>query len=497
MADPDERPDPDLLSKAEVRQRASAGIFYIASSGFTGVVIGFVSNLLLARMLTPRDFGLVAVGATVATFSGALVEGGLGSGMIRRAESPTRPDLRALNGIQLAIALAICVPTIAVALQFGLVGAITAIMVVSLPIVTLQTPGRVLLIRQMKYERQAIVDLSALATSQAFSIAAVALGAGVWGLATGTVARTVVGTVMMGSVGPGVYLPSFKGWRRLGGVMRFGLSFQSNWIVIVFGDQGLNATVGSISGVHALGLWSLAKKTLLVPSLLFNSLAGVVFPAVSNLLAHGDDPARTVLRTVRLSAIAATLVFVPFVAASPELIPFLFGAQWSKAADVIPLVVLAALIEGPVSAGIDGYLFALGRPGPVLRASAANAFLMIVVTAPLLSTLGVTAIGIGALCGGIAQALVLDRTIRRVANIHPIRSVLAPVAAGCLAGGMGLAISHARPHSFSFAVLAGTAGLALDLVLLMLLCREDLSDSLRFGVASIRDAAARLQTRSP
>jgi O-antigen/teichoic acid export membrane protein len=479
------------LSRTEVRRRTSAGIVYVASSGLAGMVIGFFGNLVLARLLTPHAFGLVAVGSTMTLLGGALAEGGLGSGMIRRAEPPDRSELRTLNGIQLTIALSVCVPTAAVALPFGVVGAVTAIMVMSLPIETLQTPGRVVLNRAMKYDRMAAANVGAIAASQIFAITAVALGAGVWGLASAAVVKALTGTVLVGALTLGLHPPSLKGWRNLVDVMRFGLKFQLNWIVIVVTDQALNLAVAVVAGLRVLGLWSLANKILQLPLLLFSSLSAVAFPAVSNLLARGEDPSPILVRSARLTSIGGTLVYVPFAAASPELIPLLFGEQWRRAGDIIPLAVLGFLVLGPVSVGSVGYLFALGRPGAVVRASAAGGITGIAVTAALLPFVGVTAIGAGLMCGDVAEALVLDLEMRHTVQIALLRSVPGPAAAATLAGCAGWAICKAGPHNVGVMLAAGAVGLGLDLALLRLVFRRDLAATLAFGFGSIRDAVPR------
>jgi hypothetical protein len=146
------------LPRAEVRRRSLAGIFYLTSSSVANLMIGFLASLLFARMLTPGDFGVVAIGSTVVLLGGALADGGLGAGMIRRREPPTRTELRTLNGIQVVATLALCLPAMAIALAFGRTGAVTAVMLIALPITALQTPGRITLSREMKYDRQMAID---------------------------------------------------------------------------------------------------------------------------------------------------------------------------------------------------------------------------------------------------------------------------------------------------------------------------------------------------
>ena len=207
------------LPRSEVRRRSLAGVFYLTASSFASLLIGFFASLALARMLTPTDFGVVTIGLTATLLAGALADGGLGAGMIRRPQPPTRSELRTINGIQLVLALALCIPGVVIALGFGRTGAVTAIMIASLPITMLQTPGRIMLARDMRYDRQLAVDFGAHASFQLFSVVAVALGAGVWGLATGSIVRATVGTLLTAalSIGFTCAVPA-----RLAGVRRAG-----------------------------------------------------------------------------------------------------------------------------------------------------------------------------------------------------------------------------------------------------------------------------------
>ena len=69
-------PDMFDLSRGEVRRRALTGVLFVRSSSFAKLLIGFAGNLALARMLTPHDFGVVAIGLTATLLGGVVVEGG-------------------------------------------------------------------------------------------------------------------------------------------------------------------------------------------------------------------------------------------------------------------------------------------------------------------------------------------------------------------------------------------------------------------------------------
>jgi O-antigen/teichoic acid export membrane protein len=480
------------LPRSEVRRRSLVGIFYLTSSNFANLLIGFFASVALARMLTPSDFGVVAIGSTVIVLAGALTDGGLGAGMVRRSQPPTRSELRTLNGIQLTIALCICLPAVALALSFGRTGAVTAVMIASLPIAVLQAPGRIVLTRQMRYDRQLPIDVGAQVSFQLFSVLAVALGAGVWGLAAGQIVKAAVGTILTSALSIRFELPSLRGWRKFGGLIRFGLSFQANWLMVLVRNQSINILVGVVSGVAALGIWTFTDRIFLLPSLAFSSLYAVGFPAMSSLLARGEDPGPVILRTVRRAAIAGAFVFPVFAAASPELIPSVFGEKWRDAATILPFICLSTLILGSISVAAGSYLSAVGRPGILAWAMACFAVVWIAVTGPLLPIIGVAAIGVGNLVGALVEAAILDLMTRRRAQVSPYRPLLRPVGVALVAGVAGWLLCTGGPSGLWTALVASFVTIALTWSGLWLICRADLMDTIRLTRGTIRGAVPRL-----
>jgi polysaccharide transporter, PST family len=485
MNTPESGTDASELSRSEVRGRALTGVLYVTASGGINLLIGFIGNLALARMLTPEDFGVVAVGLTATLLGTALSDGGLGAGMIRRAEPPTRRELRTLNGIQLAIAAAVVAPVCLVALGFGRTGAITAIMILSLPITMLQTPGRVVLARNMLYDRQAAVDSAGQMSFYLFAVTTVALGADVWGLATATLVRATVSTVLIALLSVGFLAPSLRGWRGFGPLVSFGLRFQATPLLYVLREQGVNAVTAVVGGLGVLGLWTLASRLIQVPILAFTSLYTVGFPAMSRILAGGEDPGPIILRVVRRASIVATLVFPAFIAASPALVTALFGTQWSDAANVLPFVAISTVILGSISVGALSYLNAAGRPGIVALATATFGVIWVALTACLLPSLGIEAIGVGNLCGALVEAVIIDRATRRAAGVAPYRPLLRPLVVALFAGTTAWIVCVSGPAGLAMALGAGTLAFFLSAAGLVLVCRSDLRDTLQLATGML------------
>ena len=83
--DPGER-----LALDDVRGRAASGAALLGARGALIYALGIVANLALARLLVPRDFGLVALGTVLVVLGTYLAIGGLGAALIRREQSPER-----------------------------------------------------------------------------------------------------------------------------------------------------------------------------------------------------------------------------------------------------------------------------------------------------------------------------------------------------------------------------------------------------------------------
>lgn len=480
------------LSRAEVRRRSLSGVFFLTSSSFISLITGFLASLVLARLLTPRDFGVVAIGWTAVLLANVVADGGLGAGMIRRAEPPTSQELRTINGVQLAMACTLCVPAIAVAvLVFGRTGAVTAVMIASLPIALLQTPGRVILAREMRYDRQLGVDFASQLSLQIFSVVAVLLGAGVWGLAFGQVVKALVGTAMVTALGTRLTTPSLRGCRSYGGLIRFGMGFQASSLTLVAREQGLNITLGAVGGLVPLGIWTFTNRIFQLPALAFNSLYVIGFPAVSNLLTRGEDATAVILRMARRSAIAGTFVFPVFAAASVQLIPVVFGSQWRDSVQIVPLICLSTMILGPITICATSYLSAVGTPGTVARASAALGVVWIGLSALLLPLIGIVAVGIGNLLGALVEAAILDRAVRHHAGVAPHRALLRPLSVGIVAGLAGLALAVGGPDRVITAFAAVGITLCVNVIGLSLVCRRDLRDVVEIAAEIIRSVLPR------
>jgi PST family polysaccharide transporter len=254
----------------EVRRRAVAGaaIFTIRSAAIR--VVGFAGTIVLARLLAPHDFGLLAFGTTLMVFAKYLADGGLGAAWVRGSNAPEKADLAALLGLQLLVSGLFAAVTAAAAAPFGTGGRVVAVIVATLPIATLGTPAEIVLERDLAYGPIALAEVVATLTYFGWAIGTIEVfGWGVWGLATGMLARTFAGVIVVVILSPvGLPWPTLS-WKRVRGPLGFGVRFQGIGVITLFRDQSLNIGAAAFGSVSILGLWSLTGRLLSLPGMVF------------------------------------------------------------------------------------------------------------------------------------------------------------------------------------------------------------------------------------
>jgi O-antigen/teichoic acid export membrane protein len=488
----------ERLSDGVLKRRAKSGIFFVGSWGAVNLIVGFGGNLVLARLLTPRDFGIVAIGATLMMFTNAIADGGIGSGLIRREDAPDRTELKAALALQLTLTGVLAAVGAAIGVLLGGAGLVVAVMLSALPLASLGTPGRVMLSRALRFKALSTIESVGNLLYYGWAIGLVVIAdEGVWALASAVVIRAVVVAIGVAAVAGQALVPSYRGAARLRPVIMFGLRFQGVSLAGMLREQGLNGGVAAIAGVGTLGLWTLTRRLLEVPALMFEPLHRVSFPLLSHVLAAKQDPARMLDRGVAVASTASGVVLVAMAAASPELVPFVFGEQWREVGDILPWICAALLVAGPLSVVAVGFLYASDAPSVVLRATIIHSLVLFAVAFPLLDVVGPAAIGMGSLSGAIVDAAIMARAIRHRSSARPLDGLLPTLAVAAVAGAAGLVVSEWSGPGALAGIAAGTTAAFMYLGILTAVRRAVLKDTVGLIGDAVRSGLGRERGFAP
>jgi O-antigen/teichoic acid export membrane protein len=315
----------------------------------TNFILRLGSLAILARLLEPKDFGLLGM---VTAFTGVLSlfrDFGLSSASIQRA-SVSEEQLSTLfwinvcAGAILALVTFACAPVLAAFYQEPRLVGITATLAIGFLFNAIGVQHSALLQRQMHFTTLALVSTLSLAASTGVAIAGAKAGYGYWALVAMNVTLPLTNTAGLWLTAD--WLPRMP-QRRTGvrSMMRFGGAITLNSLVIYVASNLDKVLLGHFWGVDAVGIYGRAYQLINIPTDNLNSAAGeVAFSALSKLQ---DDPQR--LRNYFLKGytliLALTIPITMACAVFADDIVFVFlGPKWKNAAAIFRFLAPTTLV---------------------------------------------------------------------------------------------------------------------------------------------------------
>lgn len=304
------------------------------------------SLLVLARLLPPGSFGVVAAGTAVLYIAVQLMDAGtLGSIVVRR--ELTYPFLRrsvlrcVALGLLLAGVIALGADAFARAFARPGDGTVLAVLGLGVPLYALAVVPMAVLQRSMEFRDLARAWAGTNVLSAVGAVVAGALGAGVWAL----VLRQLLwcgALAVLASAFAYRHLPRSTaplGETRANTTARWFLAFGVTQVVTLNLDYLI---VGHFEVVHVLGLYSLAFMIAFAPAQHFSSQVGKVLFAAAAASDVDASGARTLTATRLMALLLAPLVPVAIVLA-PPLVPAVLGSEWSGMVVPFQLLVVAGV----------------------------------------------------------------------------------------------------------------------------------------------------------
>lgn len=425
------------MDAGEIRDRAAKGVMSVGLRNVLVRLLGLAGTVVLTRLLTPHQFGLLAFGFAVKSMSDVIASGGLAAGLIRRAEPPNRRELEAANGAQLITTCILTSLLVAAGFLFGGVTAIAAVMALSLPIYAIRAPSMVMLERGLDWSLPARTEVTETLVYNLVAIGLVVAGGGPLGAAVAVPVQALTGTAILLWKGPvGLVRPRLALAEAVP-LLKFGVQFQSVTLVSSIREQGVNIVVGAVGGITTVGIWTVAYKVLQPIGLVLQSLWRVSYPASARILEAGEDPKRLTERSVSLTAVVVGVPAVLIAGTAPDLIVSVFGARYSEAAQALPWGAAALLVSGTVTTFPVGFLGAMGDVRSVLKLVGGQTIVWLGGAAALAPTLGVRGVGIAMFAGSLAQCVSTSRAMRKHVDARVVLPMVpaATIAAGAAALG--------------------------------------------------------------
>jgi O-antigen/teichoic acid export membrane protein len=358
-------PGDQTAATPDLAHRASRGTLMTVGAQWSRTALQLVSTVVLARLLAPADFGLVAMVMAIVGVADLIREFGLSGAIVRLREiddamwaaihrfslglgivfgglaAASAPLIAALYGeerligLSLALAPLVLVNSVAMPLQAGLQ-------------------------RELRFGTIAIVEIIAAVVGVAAAITAAALGAGVWSLVLLPGVSALVRPIGFLAIRRPSLAPA-RPWRDLRPVIGTGGSILGVELLNYAARNLDNVLIGRTLGPAVLGVYTRAYALLMLPiSQLNGPLARVGLPVLSRLRDDEDAYRRYVRAAMLVVAYAAVPTFALLAALAGPLVLVVLGDAWIEAAPIFALLAIGGVAQA--LGNVSGWLYvSLGR----------------------------------------------------------------------------------------------------------------------------------------
>ena len=332
---------------APLTRRAAHAVWWSALEITARYGVQFAVMILLARMLSPDDFGLIAMLLVFTTIAALLVDAGFGTALVQKQRTSDDDETTVfLCGLGISTVVVgvlwLSAPAIAAFYSQPVLVPLTRLMVCVLPLSALAAVPDALLTQQLDFRARANAEILASLFSGTVAVFLAWCGFGVWSLAWQAI--LAIGT-------RAALLWRYSRWRPRGrfsmasfrALFAFGGYMLMSNLLNAISTRLQSLLIGRLFDSRALGYYTLAQSTQQAPAQFMSGVLNRVgLPVFSSV---ADQPAKLV-GALRLSLRVAIFVFVPCmvgiaVVAKP-LVVLLYGARWIPAAPLLSILAASA-----------------------------------------------------------------------------------------------------------------------------------------------------------
>lgn len=362
-----------------LKQQAVRGIVWSLVQRWASQAITFAVFLLLARLLDPGAFGLVALATVFISFVQVFSDPGFCDTLVQRHNvEPEHLDTAFWTNVCVGILLALIGVASAgfVATFFKEPDLAPVIRWLSLSflLTALRSVQSALLTRELKFKVLAMRDLAGIFAGGIAGVAMALLGMGVWSLVGRQLIDSLVNVIVLWKVSK--WRPGFKiSFRHCKELFSFGANVVGMKILSYFNRRSGEFLIGYFLGSVALGYYAIAYRILSIfVEVMIGTIQRLAFPLFSRMQHDLDKLRQAYFEAIQLTTLVAFPVFLGLSVLTPEIIVVVFGDQWKPSIPVMQILGFFGLLSA-VFYYNDPLLMALGKPQWSFRLSVLNAIL--------------------------------------------------------------------------------------------------------------------------
>lgn len=347
---PDEDPgDPD--PHPELSTSTWAGLKWTYGASAVGAMLQLGYTAAMGRLLTPSDFGILALAVVFLRFGGYFAQMGVGPALV---QAPVMTDRKISTAFAMNIALSGLVALVfvlAAGLASVLLGEpavvpVVRVLALGLLLAAAGTTAEALLRRDLNFRRLAINQLASFVIGYLLvGVILAVLGAGVWSLVAAHLAQSTIYSALNVAARPH---PVRAGWhgRDAGSLLSFGGRVSVISFAEFIGVSLDTLVIGRFAGSAALGQYNRAFLLVNLPlERLMQGLERVLYPAFSRIQGERERLARVYRSALAMAGALLLPTAAGMAVAAEPLVLVVLGTQWGLAVDVLPFLAVSAALS--------------------------------------------------------------------------------------------------------------------------------------------------------
>lgn len=353
------------MAEQGLKDKTVKGVGWSAIDNVAKYAVTFIVSIVLARLLTPDDYGLIGIISIFTTVCTALIDGGFGDALVRKKDV-TDDDYNTVFIVNLVLSLFlyavifICSPFIAVFFNREELVSLTRVSSLGMIVGALSLVQQKRLTKAIDFKTQTKISIISSVVSGIGGIVMAFLGCGVWSLVAQGLGSQILRTILLWYYNHWVPKLCFS-------VTSFGSLFGFGWKLMVSGlldtvwKELYQVVVGKFYSPATLGQYARAKGfSQLLSSNLTNVIQRVTFPVLSSIQDEKERMVAVYRRIIKTTMFITTICMFVLGAVSEPLLYCLIGPQWQEAAIYLPLICVAASLY-PLNAINCNMLMVQGR----------------------------------------------------------------------------------------------------------------------------------------
>lgn len=426
-------------------QKVITAIKWSTGLKFIGQIFTWAMTIIVIRLLSPEDYGLMAISVLFVSFLMMINEMGLGAVLVQ-ANDLDKKKVQRIFGLIFTInsvffiVMYLSAPAIAVFFDDVRLTDIIRILSLQFLISIFEVVPESQLDRELNFKAKSIAQLVANITGGVVTLSLAYQDYGIWSLVWGNISVFLTRMLGYNIASPYLRLPRFD-FMGLRQAVSFGGLIASERVMWFFYTQADIFIIGKVLGKELLGIYTVAMH---ISSLIYQKTAGtlyeVAFPAFSKLQDEPEKISFYFIKATRITSYISFPMFIGISSLSPEIVAVLLGEKWSMATDVLMILCLIMPLR-MISNIFPPILQGMGKP----KVSVTNLlFATIVMPAAFLigTQWGIIGVSISWVVAFPAVLIVMFVKTRKVVHIETREFFLAIIIPAALSGVMFLSVYY-------------------------------------------------------